>query len=481
MPWSLSLFGARIAPMRSRFTLIAAALVVLPSSAPAQELTLQEMVLRVKPAVAVVVSEVGGQVTLRCAGTTKTIRPVPYRESGTGFFLSPRGWLITNAHVVYVAHEPPQRWMTAHLVEKAFRADCLPAILSARDLAPGERPGLEDALVREAVAATPAGVVSLEPTVSVVLQNGVRLEARIAKYSPPPAGEAMSGRDLALLRVRASDLPALPLGDSGRLKIGDKLTVIGFPGVVMTHELLSASAKVQASVTHGAVSGFKQDRANQPIVQTDAAAESGTSGGPVVDSAGRVVGVMTSVTQGEGGAVQGFNFVIPATAVKDFLSGTTVALDEPSRFNAAWHAGLGEFFASRHSRATPHLTEANRLLPELPDVLRITADNSARVKTQPLLPWGRVGAALVAASLVGYGLLLGRRWRRNRFRISPSEVARLLEGNEPPAILDVREPTAYERSPVRIPRSVRVTVQDLAAGGPRPEVDRSRLVVAYCT
>jgi len=481
MPWSLALFGARIAPMRSRFTLIAATLMVLPGSAPAQELTLQEMVLRVKPAVVVVVSEVGGQVTLRCAGATKTIRPVPYRESGTGFFLSPRGWLITNAHVVYVAHEPPQRWMTTHLVEKAFRADCLPAILSARGLAPGERPGLEDALVREAVAASPAGGVSLEPTVSVVLQTGVRLDARIAKYSPPAAGEAMSGRDLALLRVSASDLPTLPLGDSGRLKIGDKLTVIGFPGVVMTHELLSASAKVQASVTHGAVSGFKQDRANQPIVQTDAAAESGISGGPVVDSTGRVVGVMTSVTQGEGGTVQGFNFVIPAMAVKDFLSGTTVALDEPSRFNAAWHAGLGEFFAGRHSHATRHLTEANRLLPGLPDVLRITADNSARAKTQPLLPWGRVGAALVAASLVGYGLLLGRRWRRNRFRISPSEVARLLEGNEPPAILDVREPTAYERSPVRIPRSVRVTVQELAAGGPRPKVDRGRLVVAYCT
>ena len=474
-------FGARIAPMRSRRLLPVAALTLLSGVASAQELTLQEMVHRVKPAVAIVVAEVGGQVTLRCAGADKTITPVPYRESGSGFLVSPRGWLITNAHVVYVAHEPPRRWITAHLMEKAFRADCLPAVLAARGLAPGDRPGLEDALAREVVATTPADRVSLEPTISVVLQNGLRLEAKIAKYSPPPAGEAMSGRDLALLRVGAADMPALALGDSERLKIGDKLSVIGFPGVVMSHELLSASAKAQASVTHGAVSGFKQDRANQPIIQTDAAAESGTSGGPVVDGAGRVVGVMTSVTQGEGGTVQGFNFVIPAAAVRDFLSGTTVALDEPSRFNAAWHAGLGEYFAGRYSRATRHLTEANRLLPELPDVLRISAENAARVKTQPLLPWSRVGGVLVAGSLAGYGLLLGVRWRRNRFRISPSEVARLLEGNEPPAILDVREPTAYERSPVRIPRSVRVTVQNLAEGGKRPDVDRARLVVAYCT
>jgi S1-C subfamily serine protease len=466
--------------MHPRCALLVAALALLPGTASAQELTLQEMVLRVNPAVAVVVAEVGGQVTLRCAGADKTITPAPYRESGTGFLISPRGWVITNAHVVYVAQEPPRRWITAHLVEKAFRAECLPAVLSARGLAPGARPEIEDALTREAVAATPADRVTLEPAVSVVLQNGRRLEAKIAKYSPPGAGEAMSGRDLALLRVGTADMPALPLGDSERLKIGDKLSVIGFPGVVMSHELLSASAKVQASVTHGAVSGFKQDRANQPFIQTDAAAEAGTSGGPVMDGAGQVVGVMTSVTQGEGGTVQGFNFVIPAAAVKEFLSGTTVALDEPSRFNTAWHAGLSEFFAGRYSRAARHLAEANRVLPDLPDALRISTENAARAKTQPLLPWDRVGGVLVAASLLGYGLLLGHRWRRNRFRISPSEVARLLEGNDPPAIFDVREATAYERSPVRIPRSLRVTVQDLA-GGKRPDVDHARTVVAYCT
>jgi serine protease Do len=450
-------------------------------SARAQELRLQEMLLRAKPAVAVVIAEVGAQVTLRCTGADKTITPEPYRERGTAFLISPRGWLITNAHVVYVAQEPPRRWMTAHLVEKAFRAECLPAVLAARGLTPGARTDLEDALAREAVAGTPADRVSLEPAAWVVLQNGLRLSAKIAKYSPPVAGEAMSGRDLALLRVEAADMPVLPLGDSTGLKIGDRISVIGFPGVVGSHELLSTSAKVQASVTHGAVSGFKQDRANQPVVQTDAAAESGTSGGPAVDGSGQVVGVMTAVTQGEGGAVQGFNFVIPVAAVKEFLSGTTVALDETSRFNTAWATGLGAFFAGRYSRATPFFVEANRLLPELPDVQRISMENAERAKTQPLLPWGRVGAGLVVLSLAGYALLLALRWRRNRFRISPSEVARLLEGTEPPAILDVREPSAYERSPVRIPRSLRLSVTDLADETKRPDVDRRRMIVAYCT
>src|SRR5262249_13512624 len=156
----------------------------------------------------------------------------------SGFFLSPRGWLITNGHVVFVAQDPPRRWMTSRLVEKAFRAECLPDLLAKRGIAPGSRPDIEDGLVGEAVASTPAGKVTREPSAPIILQNGMRLPARIAKYSAPTGSDAMSGRDLALLRVEAADMPTLPLGDSSSVKIGDKVAVIGFPSVVGNHELL---------------------------------------------------------------------------------------------------------------------------------------------------------------------------------------------------------------------------------------------------
>ena len=140
--------------MRRWLPALVAVLLLLPTAARAQERSLQEMLLRSKPAAAIVVAEVAGEVKLRCAGVDKTIAPTPYRESGTGFFLSPRGWLVTNGHVVFVAHEPPRRWLATHLIEKAFRADCLPDVLARRGLAPGARPEVEESLVREAVAAT---------------------------------------------------------------------------------------------------------------------------------------------------------------------------------------------------------------------------------------------------------------------------------------------------------------------------------------
>ncbi|MBI4593529.1 MAG: trypsin-like peptidase domain-containing protein [Candidatus Rokubacteria bacterium] len=439
-----------------RRALIAASLIFLPAVAAAQtDLTVQEVLLRGKPAVALVVSEVAAEVTLRCPSGSVTTTPPPFRETGTGWFISPNGWMMTNAHVVSPAHRPPD-WLRAQLAEKAARPGCRPVS------------------------------VKLAPSISVILSNGVRLPATVAKYSPPVAGEEMSGQDLALLRLEAADMPALSLGDSNAAKIGDSLHIVGFPGVVLTHELLNASTKVEASVTNGSIAGFKQDKADQPVIQTDAPAAWGNSGGPAVNHEGRVIGVLTFVTlsPGEQGTiVQGFNFVIPSQAVRDFLQGTEVKLDEPSRFNQAWHAGLRQFFTGDYQRADKSFAEANRLMPELPDVMRVAAENRDKIKNPPPrpFPWALVAGGVTTLSLGAYGTLLGLRWKRNRFRIKPSEVVRLLDTSEPPVLLDVRDTKTYDKSPVRIPNSMHITPQDLEHGVTAHRIEPNRTVVAYCT
>src|SRR6266704_1655670 len=90
-------------------------LVVLAASLrTARAQSLQEVLLRAKPAVALVVSEVAAHVTVNCGGVVTTVEPAPLRETGTGWFVSPSGWLVTNAHVVSPAQRPPD-WLNAEM------------------------------------------------------------------------------------------------------------------------------------------------------------------------------------------------------------------------------------------------------------------------------------------------------------------------------------------------------------------------------
>jgi S1-C subfamily serine protease len=434
-------------------------ILAVSSGASAQpSISVQEALLRAKPAVALVVAEVAGDVTVRCApaaAPTKVSLP-PSRETGTGWFVNSSGWLVTNAHVISSAYRPS------------------PSVARQRG----------SQAIQQACGGGTAGATAdaaVEPSLSVMLPNGFKLPATVVKYSMPVAGAEMSGQDLALLRLEAADMPTLRLGDSADLQIGDRIHILGFPSVVLSHELLNASARMEASVTTGAVSGFRQDRAGQPVIQTDASAAGGNSGGPAVDEHGDVIGVLTFVPGASEteGPVQGFNFVIPAVTVMKFLDGTPVPRSDSGRFNAAWYAGLRQYFAGNYRAAHSYLAEANRLLPELPDVRRVVADNDARLAQQPWLPWRQIAVAMLILSGIAYAVLLARRWQRNRFRIQPADVARLVDSAEPPVILDVRDAPTYARSPVKIPHSVHAPLDGLA--GERLPADPDRMVVAYCT
>jgi hypothetical protein len=460
-------------------------------SAAAEDMfSAQEAILRAKPATVLVITEVASEVTVNCGTGPTKVTANAFRETGTGWFVDGNGWVVTNAHVVQPAQETP-RWLVNQQAQKAAVATCLGEMLAKRGLAAGERPDLEDQLRRQVLdRVLPTAKIELSPSVSVLLSNGIRLPAKVAKYSPPVTGETgsgmMSGRDLALLRLEASDMPALPIADSKNLKIGDPIRILGFPGVVLSHELLNASSKVEASVTNGAISGFKQDIQNNPVIQTDAPAAWGNSGGPAVNERSEVIGVLTFVSLApgpEGSIVQGFNFVIPSSAVKEFLQGTPVVINGKSTFNEKWFAGLSRLFARDWKGAAANFREANRLMPDLPDVRRALAEAEDKIKNPPPepFPWAIATAAVTAVSLGAFGLILGLRWKRNRFRVGPAEVVRLIEGGTPPLILDVRQESAYATSPFRIAGARHVSPDELEQGVASLAVEPDRTVVAYCT
>src|SRR5262245_42407919 len=339
-------------------------------------ITVQEAMLRAKPAVVLIISEVSSEVTLNCgSGVTKVTPPV-FRETGTGWFIDGEGWVITNGHVVQPAYETP-KWLVNQQAQRAVTSACLPKALERAGITPGERPDAEDAIKRKLLdAVLPSVKVNLTPQVLVLVSNGNRVKAEVKKYSAPVSGEpgAMSGRDLALLKIPGENYPLLPLADSKAAQIGDRVHILGFPGVVLSHELLNASASMEASVTAGAISGFKQDKAGHPMIQTDASASWGNSGGPAVDDRGAVVGVLTFVSLApgpEGSIVQGFNFMIPSQAVKNFVEETPARVGGMGKFDPIWYAGLRAFFNDDWKGAVQKFEQTDRLLPNLPDVKRM--------------------------------------------------------------------------------------------------------------
>ncbi|MDX1970941.1 MAG: trypsin-like peptidase domain-containing protein [Candidatus Sumerlaeia bacterium] len=128
--------------------------------------------------------------------------------------------------------------------------------------------------------------------------------------------------DLALLKIEvpAEELPApMELGDSSTLRIGETAIAFGNP-------FGNFIADPRPTVTVGVVSAlnrsFQPDQRNQRVynnmIQTDAAINPGNSGGPLVDAAGRAIGVNTFIVSQTGGNI-GLGFAIPINRAKAFI------------------------------------------------------------------------------------------------------------------------------------------------------------------
>ena len=111
--------------------------------------------------------------------------------------------------------------------------------------------------------------------------------------------------DLAVLRVEApaGSYPTLPLANASKLLEGSTLLTIGFPGIADNRALFSDTSSMSATIASGKISAVKTSAGNLfKLIQTDAAINRGNSGGPMVNADGEVVGVSTYLIAGDGGS-----------------------------------------------------------------------------------------------------------------------------------------------------------------------------------
>jgi serine protease Do len=119
--------------------------------------------------------------------------------------------------------------------------------------------------------------------------------------------------DVAVVKIEATGLPAVKIGDMNRLKVGEWVMAIGSP------------FGLENTVTAGIVSAKQRDTGDYlPFIQTDVAINPGNSGGPLINMRGEVVGINSQIYSRSGG-FQGISFSIPideATRVSDQLRNT---------------------------------------------------------------------------------------------------------------------------------------------------------------
>lgn len=153
---------------------------------------------------------------------------------------------------------------------------------------------------------TNAHVVAEADEVTVVLKDGQQFPGSVEGVDPLT--------DIAVIKIDAQDLTALPLGDSDTLKAGDWAIAIGNPlglNNTVTMGIISATDRSSTQI------GAPDQRVN--FIQTDAAINPGNSGGPLLNLKGEVIGINTAILRGSQASdvsAQGLGFAIPVQVAK---------------------------------------------------------------------------------------------------------------------------------------------------------------------
>ena len=120
--------------------------------------------------------------------------------------------------------------------------------------------------------------------------------------------------DLAVLKVNLTGLPAATFGDSDQLVVGDKVYAIGNP----------LGVELRGTLTDGIVSAINRDvwvdGRTMNLIQTNAALNSGNSGGPLINAYGQVVGINTIKMSSDYSNVEGLGFAIPSASIRRLVN-----------------------------------------------------------------------------------------------------------------------------------------------------------------
>jgi len=339
--------------------------VVLVSVTPiaaAENITLSQEALAdsVKPSVVRIAEHVSGTARIAAikvdikqhvvAEIPDTYTDVPVDEylSGSGFIIHPDGYIATNAHVV--SQETVKRSLASESALSAMFSDAL--FLSDQEMQ--DFIGSDDGgrfrkevlqyVIDHSIFNLSSDVVVLRPNASETKISDLIAQGFPAQVVTLNDQFADDERDVAIIKIDASGLPAIALDSSDGLAVGKKAFIMGFPATAEVNQ----NDPVEATFTQGVVSAIKQSSDKSfSIFQTDAKVSEGSSGGPLFNDQGEVVGIITFQTdQIDRVAGDNFAFALPIGLVRQAADAARI-LPEQGQYGIIFRTGF-EQLSKKH-------------------------------------------------------------------------------------------------------------------------------------
>jgi S1-C subfamily serine protease/predicted RNA-binding Zn-ribbon protein involved in translation (DUF1610 family) len=333
---------------------------------------------------------------------------------GTGFIVTPDGYIVTNAHVVET-DEDEMRYQFASQVAYDIVMSEVTTLVDDLSSFYGVSPSQEqiDAFtqVYYDLYANNMQVSNLTGDFECYMGNvtpGSDVTAKPLTMDLRKKGETIPGKDVAILKIDKTNLPTVSLGDDTILKTGDNVYAMGYPAVATVNEILDISQAIQEpTLTSGIISAEKQMSGGWSILQTDADIHGGNSGGPLFNAAGEVVGINTfGVLDESGDMAAGMNFAVPISVAKQFLNELNITPTE-SEFTKEYKQAIALYNEEDYNGALEILRRINEINPGYPVVAELLAETSSKAASQTPSPSAAASEEPIAGTIEDDGAAPG--------------------------------------------------------------------------
>jgi S1-C subfamily serine protease len=312
-------------------------------------------------------------------------QPEQITATGTGFFVTGDGYVATNCHLI----ERDDAFIRRQFILSAFRQITEASIAALENSWATHFTEQQRSLLYNTYASVYSRLFSmilydLKKNIYVVYRsdNGSRHSDTVKKAaSVIIQGQSMPGKDIAILKIPApAEMPMLTLAPSDLPRVGEQLFVYGYPGPVTNNDFVSAESAIEPTLTTGIVSAIRKSVGGWPIIQMDANINHGSSGGPVCNEKGEVIGLTTfGSLENTGGLAAGLNFAVPVTILEEFLDSAGIT-PIPGHITPLFARALSYYEHQQYRDALREFEKVSRLNGQYPGIYAYIADCREKIK-----------------------------------------------------------------------------------------------------